>query len=443
MHVTATGDVSATDNVFAQSGSQRSADVFFTVRPGLLYAYDAPRMIHDINAEGEVIYYLRHSSEPSVNVRGGWRALFLPGPRSEMVITANAGKGVLTALSSTTSAASTGPTVTPLGKVDVQQADGSEDLSWIAGKQTRLAQNLLARYSGTDDSNGMPMTGTQTDTRELASNLTFERSFRNDSIDLTAGASWLRLERIAPNDAMMPSRLDHQINPRGTLAWRHDINRTWSTSLDGGAVFVIPYGTDPYNPGLKKKGGTFPIGDALLAYSEAWGRATLAVRHGVSPNLFIAQNTVDDNAVLQLALPLPWLDDTRRNPKLALQASLGVERTKLVDSETGGTQSTFYLGRADVSVGYSPRPGFTYGARYELVYQNGNAIATMAIPSYFRNTLYFTFAIRYPDRVAAEVPKRTESVRSDRKDLAPVGAEPVIPDVLEDQQEGDGGGEKE
>jgi len=441
LHVTATGDVSATDNVFAQSGSQRTADVFFTIRPGLLYAYDAPRMIHDINAEGEIIYYLRHSSEPSVNVRGGWRAMFLPGPRSEMIVTANAGKGVLTALSTTTSSDATGPTVTPIGKVDVQQADAGEDLSWTAGKQTRITQNLLARYSATDDSNGMPMTGTKSDTREVGGALGFERDFRNDTLSLTADASYLRLERIAPDGAVMPSRLDHQLNPRGQLAWRHDIDRQWSTSLAGGVVFVNPVGTDKYNPGVKKQSGTFPTGDATLAYSEAWGRATLAVRHGVSPNLFIAQNTVDDNAVLQVALPLPWLDETRRNPKLALQSSLGVERTKLIDTDaSAGPESTFYLARADVSVGYSPQPGFTYGVRYELVYQTGNSSATMGIPSYFRNTLYFTFAIRYPDRVAGEVPKRKESVRSDRKDLAPVGSEPVVPDVLDENQEDDRGG---
>jgi len=63
-------------------------------------------------------------------------------------------------------------------------------------------------------------------------------------------------------------------------------------------------------------------------------------------------------------------------------------------------------------------------------------------PSFFSDTLFFTFALRYPDRVVATVPRQTDSVRADRKDLAPVGAEPVVPDPTEPSEgEGDGGEE--
>ena len=45
LHFTASGDVSVTDNLFA-TDTDRQADAFFTVRPGVLYAWDSPRMIH-------------------------------------------------------------------------------------------------------------------------------------------------------------------------------------------------------------------------------------------------------------------------------------------------------------------------------------------------------------------------------------------------------------
>ena len=46
-HFTASGDVATTDNVFA-AADNRQGDLFFQVRPGVLFAYDAPRMIHEL-----------------------------------------------------------------------------------------------------------------------------------------------------------------------------------------------------------------------------------------------------------------------------------------------------------------------------------------------------------------------------------------------------------
>ncbi len=61
--------------------------------------------------------------------------------------------------------------------------------------------------------------------------------------------------------------------------------------------------------------------------------------------------------------------------------------------------------------------------------------AVMAVPAFVRNTLYFTFSLRYPERVAGEVPKRMKGMRSDRKDMLPAGGESVIPDVLAEGQD--------
>src|SRR5215203_2983818 len=100
VHATATGEIATTDNLFATgSDGDRQADMFFTVRPGLLFAYDEPRMIHDFTAEGEVTEYVLHSDEPSFTGRAGWRSLFLLGPRAQMNMAINTGTGILTALS--------------------------------------------------------------------------------------------------------------------------------------------------------------------------------------------------------------------------------------------------------------------------------------------------------------------------------------------------------
>jgi hypothetical protein len=386
-------------------------------------------MIHDFTVAAEVTGYLSHSERPLVTGRGAWTGLILPGPRSEVTTSINAATGILSLLSTRTSSDETSATVAPAGKVEVQQANAAESGSWLSSQHTRVLQGVVGRYAFTDDGSG-----TRTDTREAGGNLGFERTFRKDTIALDASVSYLQLERIAPVGAVLGSKLDHQLNPRSTVSWRHDIDRQWSVNGDGGVVFVKPVGTDKYNPDAPRKTGTFGVFGAQLAYNEPWGRAMLSGRRNVAPNLYLAQNTVDDEVNVQVALPLPWLEQTRRVPKLAALGSVGVARTQLIDSETGSTEGDFKVAHLDVSVGWTPSPGQTYGVRYEVVYQTGDSAAVMAIPSYLRNTLYLTFALRYPDRVAGEVPKRPKAMRSDRKDLLPDGVD-VVPDVLEPQQD--------
>jgi len=167
-----------------------------------------------------------------------------------------------------------------------------------------------------------------------------------------------------------------------------------------------------------------------------WGRVTVSARRTVAPNLLIAMNTVDDIALAQVALPLPWLDENPhlRQPKLLGLASIGAERTQLVDPMTSKLNGDYQVGRLDAGVTYSPRPSQTFGLRYEFVYQHASSIANSILPdtpSYIRNTLFFTFSMRYPDRVAATLPRHQQPMRADRKDLSPVGAEPVVPDPTE------------
>jgi hypothetical protein len=433
VHATASGEVATTDNLYA-SGSGGQADVFVTVRPGLLFAYDAQQMIHDFTAEAEVTEIGFSGDRPLITGRAGWKSLFLVGPRFQLSFTINAGTGLLTQLAARTTSDQTTATVMPSGKVDVQQADTGQSASWISGKHTRVAQGVFGRYGFTDDG-----AGTTTDTREVGGNLGIERTFVNDTVSLDASVSYLKLERIAPIGAEIGSRLDHQLNPRATVTWHHDIDRKWSATGDGGVVFVNPVGVDKYNPDLKRRDGTFAIYGAQVGYLESWGRALVWARRNVSPNQFLAQNTVEDAVNFQVAMPLPWLDDTRRNPKLVALGSAGVGRTQIINSETGATQGNFKIAHVDFTVGYTPKPGQTYGVRFETAYQTGDSTAMMEIPSYVRNTVFLTFSLRYPDRVPGELPKRRPKMRSDGKDMLPGSGEVIIPDVFDEGQDDSSG----
>jgi hypothetical protein len=433
-HATAAGDVAATDNVFAVAGNANpEGDAFMQVRPGMLFAYDSPRTIQELTAEVEFLEYMLHSDRPTVTERVGWKGFFLPGPRSEVLITANGSTGQLNALSSRSSPDQTGPTVLPPTQaIDVYQADSSEYGSWTTSKDTRASQSAFARWTATNDQLAMP---TKTQVFEVGGSLGFERTFRGDALGIEGGGSYLKLDR----DTMVaPGPLhQRQANPRATANWRHDFDKQWSAALNGGAIYVNPL------DGALRKPALFPIFGALVAYTELWGRATLSAQRVVTPDLFVAINTVDDLLLAQVALPLPWLDDNphMRTPKLVGLASVGIERAQLVDPTTSVTNGSIGLVRVDAGASWTPRPGQTWGLRYEFVFQSGDATGVIPTTTFSRNTVYLTFALRYPDRVAAAVPRRTQSVRADRKDLAPVGAEPVVPDPTEALPDGDDSGD--
>ena len=438
---TVVGNVSTTDNVFATPRANAEPDVYIQVRPGLLFSYDSARAIQQLTAEAELLEYMAHSDKPSLTVSGGWQGFFLPGPRSQVTTTVHGSTGQLNAMSTRTSPDMAGINVLPAGAIDTRQGDASEYLSYQAGKDTRVSETVFGRWTATQDTD--LMVAVTTDSYEAGASLGTDHTFGHDTVGLDAGGSFLYLKRIDPFGTQMGNRLDQQANPFGTISWRHDINKQWSFDANGGAVLVNPVGTDPDNPGDKRRSSVFPTLGATVAYSEPWGLATLNVRRAVAPNLYIAENTLDEGATATIAMPLPWLDETPhvRNPKLVGLGTIGVERSELIDPERGGTLGAFNVAHVDVGVGWTPTPGQTYGLRYEFVYQNGDSTATMIIPSYWRNTLIFTFALRYPDHVAGQVPRRTESFRSDRSDLAPTGAEPVVPDPAASLPQGDDEGE--
>jgi hypothetical protein len=431
VHVTASGDVAVTDNVFSvPRDSNPESDAYTQVRPGVLFTWETPRMIQVLEADAEVLEYATHNNtDPSFTLAGRWEALFLPTPRSQLGLGADASNGHLNALTARNTPDQTSVNVVPAGSAEVRNADATEFLSWQATKETRTNQQAYVRWAATNDDAVMPTT---TDSVEVGLGLGFDRTFTRDDFGLQVGGSALRLERIAPAGSTAGSRLDQQLNPTATGSWRHDYTKHWSTSLSAGLVYVNPYGTDPHNPmAMDRRAAAYPVYGGTLAYTDVWGGATLTAARGVSPNLYIAQNTVSDGVTAKILLPMPWLDSRPRNgdPLFTALGSLGVERTQLVDPDTSDLQGSFQLARADIGLQWQPRASVKYTLRYEFVYQHGDAIASAITPSYYRNSLFFEFAFRYPEIVATQVPRTNGSVRADGGDLAPVGAEPVVPDA--------------
>ena len=450
-HGTLSGDVAVTDNVFAEPGyslTNRNGDLFFQLRPGFFVSRNAPRFINTFLAEAEIIHYAFNSRYPSVSGRTGWNGFILTGPLSEMILSVNGSTGILTSLQSRLTSDETTINVNPPGKVTFAQADASEYFARTLTRELRVSQTLFARISRTNDNaedQDPTRMNTITSAAEAGGALSLDRSFMMSAIAVEAGASVSRLERRAPPGVMPGPRLDRQYSPRLRGVFRRDLDRRFSLGLDAGVVYMRPFGTDPYNPTSERKPGYYPIAGAQFSLNDVWGRGTLAIRRDVTPNLELAQQTVNTSATAAVAVPLPWFDDSRRRaPKLIGLGSFGIQTAQLIDSVTAETTSNITAARIDAAVTYFPRPGVGYTLRYEGVFQAGDDDAELVVPGFYRNTIYFTFSIRYPNEVAAVVPKRRANnpTRADRKDQAPIGAEPVIPDLLEEGGEGEEGDER-
>lgn len=401
----------------------------------MLFTYNSRRMIHELVTDVDLLYHFGRA-KPSVTFHGDWKAFFLPSPRTDVTLGASGMAGQMNALTASSLPTDTPLQVVPLGHVDIRQGVATEAASYIVTEEVRAWERAFARYTTTDDTTAL----VKTKAAETGAALGFDRHFRHDAAILELGMSYVYLERLEdPSMPRLGNRLDRQINPRGVAIWQHDWNREWSSNVDAGAVYVNSIGIDPYNPTEERKPAWFPIFGAIAAYTEVWGRAQFEVRRQVTPNLFIAQNTLSDSVRMVMAMPLRLFDknSTKREPKVIGLGSAGLERVQLIDPVMGGLNGRFIVARIDFGVGWQPRPGQTVGLRYEFAYQNGDTVGDMIVPTFFRNTFYFTFALRYPEDVQVRVPRRNQSLRADRSDLAPIGAEPVVIDPAEELLEED------
>ncbi len=430
IHALAAGSVATTDNANGSSTNPRGS-IFSDVRPGLLVTYNAPRLIQELTGEVDFFYYFGRT-KPNVTFRGDWKAYVLTGPRTEMSLGASASMGQLNALSSGTPSIETPLLVQPEGRTDTKNAAASEAGSWVATEFTSLSQRGFVRYTTTEDTD--PMIAVTTKSFEVGGGIGVDHRLRRDNFSFELGASYVYLEKRDPFLKQMGDRLDKQINPRVVAVWAHDWSKAWSSAADVGVVYVNPI----FNLTGDTKSALFPIYGVTVAYTDVFGRAQFAARRQVIPNLFVAQNSISESLNATWAMPLAFLDkdQRRRAPKFVGVGTVGVDRTQMIDPIDANLIGNFLVARLDLSVGWQYKPGQTFGFRYEFAYQNGDNVADMIVPSYYRNTFYATFALRWPDDVQVRVPRRNNSLRADKKDLAPIGAEPVVIDPAELLEEG-------
>jgi hypothetical protein len=427
LHLLGGGMAAWTDNVFSapdepvvEGAPGREADFYYQIRPGALFSYETPRMVHEVGYDLEANLYQDHGDAGSLTHRAAWRGFFLTSPNTEASVGATFSTGDVNSLVSRNQANDPLQGGRPGGNVEFLQADLTEHFSYQVTRPLRLTQGALARRFETKDDFNTTSTG-----MELGGSLGVDRAWREDSVGLVVSTAFVQLERRTPEAVPDddPSAYDvdgdDSMNLQAILSWRRDLGRHWSSMLDGGVTALVPLDEGDELVLQPTVGGQ-------LAYFPDWGSAALQVRRSVAPNLYLAQNTITDSAVVSAWLPLPWLTSDPALPRLTVMASGGAQRTQIIALDTGDTADGFTMLNADAAIAYTPMNGIALAVRYQHIRQNADEATLMPLMQtnfdYTRNTVMITAYARWPDRVAGEIPQR-ESLRVDRSDTTAVGEE--------------------
>lgn len=419
LHVLGAAQVAWTDNLFSVPEDQagvdlppREGDVYYQLRPGAMATYETPRSMHVASYELEANLYTIHDEAWSLQHRLGWQGFFLVSPRAELGGSLQLSSGQLTTLSTQGTAADGSVIGLPSGESRFLSLDAGQNLAFTASRELRLTQGARARSFSTTDAFAAESLGVEVGVSGGA-----DRSWRHSAVGLQVAGAFVTLERR--REMVAPETTD-QVNASAILSWRRDFGPRWTSMIDGGMTAIVPLDEGDQLVLHPTVGGQ-------VGYFPEWGNGGLAVRRAVAPNLYLARNTITDSVVVNAWLPLPWLTDDPLLPRLSVQGTVGAQRTRLIDTSTGETESGFDVLTGDVAIMYAPRHALSLAVRYQHLRQLSAEDAAVDVLSYVRNTVMITATGRFPERMAAEIPLRA-SLRVDRGDTTPVGEEVVAPD---------------
>jgi hypothetical protein len=409
LHVLGAAQAAWTDNLFSQpDGDGRDADFYYQLRPGAMLTYETPRTVHQLSVDLEANLYQEHDEAYNVQYMAGWRGFFLVSPRSEAGASALFSQGALSALAQSGQASDGNidpASVSGESESTYMSLDFGQNYSYTPTREIRLTQGARARYFETDT------VASDTSGLEVGLSGGADRGWKYSAVALQLSGAFVQLERSTGED-----RETDQVNSSAVISWRRDFGPRWSSLIDAGVTALVPL--DEGDEMVIQ-----PTVGAGVSYAPNWGSAGLQIRRSVTPNLYLAQNTINDSAIVNAWLPLPWLTDDPLLPKLTVQGTLGIQRSQLIDTNDGTIQSGYDLFAGDVAVNYVPRDAMVVSVRGQHLRQVRDEDAVMAnVNSYDRTTIMVTVTGRFPDRLAAEIPQRS-SMRVDRSNNTPVGEE--------------------
>jgi len=420
LHVLGSASTAWTDNLTSQPDGNinHRSDVYSQLQPGALFSYETHRSIHELTYNLDVSFYGNLNTppgaadtEPSLTHHAGWRGFFMTSPLSELSTGLGFSAGTINTFGTTAPAGTPRDTIQPAG-TDFRQWDATENFSYTMSAAWRMTQSLLARrFESIVGASGAMQQRTISTGSDAGLTFGLDRAWRDDAVGGSVGARYVTLERENP-EPMGGVTTEDNITVQGLLAWRRDISQRWNSVLDAGATALVPINAGEHFTLQPTVGGT-------LAYAPNWGSASLQARRSVAPNLAIARNTVSDSVFLNAGLPLPWLASDPGEPRLALQATVGGSRTRIIDTLNDDVTDGINVLVGDVALSYRAASALHVILRYQYLRQTSDAELAN---SFDRQTVQLQLFGRWPDRQAAEIPAR-DSLRVDRSGNTAVGDE--------------------
>ncbi len=407
-HAVATGFAAWTDNVFSSPSNAtaednvqpRESDVYYQLQPGTLFTWESPRIIQELSASIDATLYTEHSEARALTYRAGWRSFYVLTPRTELGASGSASTGSLSTFATRGTADTGQPSLLPSTSASFFSLEASQNLAFTISEESSLHQAAFARrFAITDDPVDEDTMETTTHSYAVGGSLGIDRSFKFDAVGAAADVGYIGLEAA---DSM--AEASDMVNLGVTVSWRRDLSRRVSSSLGVGFTEIIPVG------GGDARGQ--PTVSGSLGYFPEWGMAMLSLSRSVTPNLYIAANTVSDTASVNAALPLRWLEGPLHEPHLIVSTSAGVSRTQIVEP-SGDLSSSFNVFLADGAISYTPSDALALSLRYQYLRQDATSSVVQDTFDYDRHTAILTLSGRYPTRQASDMPVRNTMRVSD------------------------------
>lgn len=409
LHVTGHLRSGWTDNLLngtsAETMPPKQADFYTQLMPGILGTWSRPRLVQELYYELEANLYLEASEGTSTSHRAGWRAFWMVSPLTEVTTNVQASGGVLNTFNTWGQTQAGELVYLPSTSSRFAMVEAQELLTRQLTRSVRINQSAVARTFRTFAEGAVEAsTG-----YELGLGGGVDKSWEWNALGLNATATYVTLG-VGSGDG------SRSMHGGITGSWRRDLSQHWTTLVDLGVTGIIPI-----EEGDQLSWG--PTAGVAINYFQDWGSAGMSARRTIAPNLFLQANTVSDMALAHAYLPLPWLRDRLRQPRLTFGASAGLGRTSVIDASTGDRFADLGIQLVDVGVGYQIREQVTAGLRYQYVAQQVPDDPAIMLPNfntYSRNSVILSFYGRWPSRVAAEVPTRA-ALRVDRSGASPTG----------------------
>jgi hypothetical protein len=286
-----------------------------------------------------------------------------------LVLSLHAG-AALSRTSNVTTTSAPGQAALPGSRLYLASSAG-EELAYSVTDRLRLSQQFnVARVDYPSSSAGAAIGRPST---ALTAGVHAEDAWARDTISLDASGTDLLAEAgVDPLGMMVPAGTTRFAT--GMAGWRRELSLNWGAQLQGGAAWLQqPSGQAVWLPAVI----------AAVGYRHLPWFATLTLQHAPTANLFLGVATINDQALLNLTLPLD------RGELVVLSGFTSYARARVALAATG-TAAPYDYDQAAVgstlSVRFRTLPLFG-SLTYSLIDQRGTTATSGEALDIIRHTL--------------------------------------------------------